>query len=108
MNAGGRIALPGNIFSSHKELGENDLNRQFGRRGWTWLEARESAAGSDPDGAVGLLGEGVEVAVVPSQPVAHVVVDPAGTVPHIYALLGARPQPPPGIEFEEIHQPIGA
>src|SRR5208282_1652339 len=108
LDAGGRIVLPGNIYAAHDELGKNDLEWHLGREVRTWLETRESAACPNPDGAVGLFGERVEVAIVPSQPVAHIVVAPSRPIPHVYAPLRAHPQPPHGVEFEEIHQSIRA
>src|SRR5208282_3143218 len=108
MNAKGWVALPGNIRPSHDQLRENNLGRCYGRALRTRLETRESAAGSDPDCAIGLLGERVQVAVVPRQTVPGIVVAPAGTIPLIHALLCSHPQPPRGIEFQEIHESVTA
>src|ERR1035438_6290760 len=94
MNAEGWVALPGNLRPSHDQLRENDLGRRFGRAVRTRLETRESTAGPDPDCAIGLLGERVQIAVVPRQTVPGIVVAPAGTIPSVHAPLCPHPQPP--------------
>src|SRR5271155_2189191 len=107
VDAEGRIVLPGNILPSHHQLGENNLDRQFGRETQTGLELRKSSAGSDPDSAVRLFGETVEVAVVPRQAVARIVVAPAGTIPHVHAPLRTSPQTTRRVGFKKVHEPIG-
>ncbi len=103
MNPEGRVALPGNIGPSHDNLGENDLGRSFGCAVRTRFETRESTTGSDPDCAIGLLGERVQVAVIPRQTVPSIVVAPARTIPSVQAPLCPYPQAPRCIEFQEIH-----
>ena len=87
MNPEGGVALPGNICLSHDNLGENDLGQCFGRGVRTRLETRKSTACSDPDCAIGLLGERVQVAVIPRQTVPSIVVGPAGAIPSVQAPL---------------------
>ena len=72
------------------------------------LETRESAACSNPDSSVGLFGECIQVAVVPDQAVIHVVVAPAGAIPDVHAVLGARPQPSQMVEFKKVNQSVAA
>src|ERR1700677_1936298 len=108
MDSKGRIAEPGDILLSNAKPGQNDFEGSIGRGVREGLETRESAAGSNPDGAIRLLGESVGVAVVPGQAVVHVVVCPAGAVPHVDAVLSACPQASLGVEFEKINQAIGA
>ena len=108
MDAKGGIVKGGDILISNRKAGENDLDGNIGRESREGLEARESAAGSNPDSAVRLLGESVGVAIVPDQAVVHVVVCPAGAVPNIDAVLSACPQASLGVEFEKINQAVGA
>src|ERR1035438_7704184 len=72
------------------------------------LVTRQSAAGSDPDGAIRLFGKRVQVAVVPCQPVAHVEVAPAGAFQHIHALFRPHPQPSRLVEIEKVNEPVAS
>ena len=66
--------------------------RFFGDRARSGFELRKAPAGTDPDGAVGVLREPVQVTIVPGQPVARIVVAPARTIPQVNALLCACPE----------------
>ena len=74
----------------------------------TGLETRESAACSNPDGAVGLLGESVQIAIIPRQTVPGIVVAPARAIPHVNAPLCPHPHAPRCIEVQEIYESVAA
>src|SRR5580700_1040432 len=108
MNAEGWVALPGNVRPSHNKFRENHFGRCFGRMVRTRGETRKSTACSDPDCAIGLLGECVQVAVVPRQTVPGIVVAPAGAIPRIHTPLRPHPQPARCIEFQKIYESVAA
>ena len=108
MNAEGWVALPGNVRPSHNKFRKNHFGRCFGRTVRTRRETRKSTACSDPDGAIGLLGECVQVAVVPRQTVPGIVVAPAGTIPRIHTPLCPHPQPARCIEFQKLYESVAA
>ena len=108
MNVEGWMAPAGYIRTSHVEPGDHDLNRRLRVLMNTRLETRESAAGADPDRAVRLRREGVLAAVVPDQSIAYSIVVPARAIPHIHAVIAARPNTPRRVGFDEIHNSIRA
>src|SRR5208282_3956490 len=108
MNIEGWVALPGNISRSHDNLRENDLGRCFGREVRTRIEMRESTARPDPDRAISLRGERVQVAIVPRQTVPSVIMAPVGTIPCIHAPLCPCPKATRCIELQEIYESVGA
>ena len=81
---------------------------EYGRRGPygalnpAWLKAPEAATGTHPDRAIGLRRKGAQVAVVPNQTVALVILSPMLSVPHTNALVGSGPKPAGRVETQEV------
>src|SRR5271165_2653693 len=65
-------------------------------------ESRQAATGADPDRAVGLCGESVQIAIVPDQAIAAVVMVPDAPVENVDASIRTRPKPLPAVKTKKI------
>jgi len=88
--------------ASQNDFCEYGRGRPRGTLHPAWPKTPQAATGADPDCAIGLRRKGAQVAVVPNQTVALVVLSPMLSIPNTHALVRSRPKPAGPVETEEV------
>jgi hypothetical protein len=91
------------LFVPDDQLGIDHVRRVDSRSHLLGSEPCQAATRAYPDRAVALCSKSIQIAIIPDQAIAAIIVIPSISIPHIHTPVRARPQPFRRVKTEEVN-----